>query len=104
MLRTHREGADRAPTPANDVAALQNEQEIQESFERGQTSMRTTERLLQSHGGFGWVGGQDLRCVNQHPWGSEAGIYQSLSGLLSVLFRTTQLFQELLFKLLLLNF
>ena len=26
MLRTHQGGADRAPTPANDVAALQNEQ------------------------------------------------------------------------------
>ena len=33
--------------------------------------------------------------------GAEAGIYQSLSGLLSVLFRTNQLFQDLLFKLVL---
>ena len=31
--------------------------------------------------------------------GSEAGFYQFFSGLLSVLSRTTQLFQELLFKL-----
>ena len=28
MLRTHRGTADRAPTPANDVAALQNEQVV----------------------------------------------------------------------------
>ena len=27
--------------------------------------MRTTEILLQSCGGIGWAGGQDLRCVNQ---------------------------------------
>ena len=28
MLRTHQGGADRAPTPANDVAAIQNEQAV----------------------------------------------------------------------------
>ena len=28
MLRTHQGGADRAPTPANDVAAQQNEQAV----------------------------------------------------------------------------
>ena len=28
MLRTHQGGADRAPTPANDVVALQNEQVV----------------------------------------------------------------------------
>ena len=28
MLRTHQGGADRAPTPANDVRALQNEQVV----------------------------------------------------------------------------
>ena len=59
--------------------------------------------LLQSHGDNDWGGGQDLRCVNRPPWGAEAGIYQSFSGLLSVLFRTNQLFQELLFELVLLN-
>ena len=36
--------------------------------------------------------------------GAEAGIYQSFSGLPSILFRTTQLFQELLLKLVLLKF
>ena len=28
MLRTHQGGADKAPNPANDVAALQNEQVV----------------------------------------------------------------------------
>ena len=28
MLRTHRSGVDRAPTPANDVATLQHEQVV----------------------------------------------------------------------------
>ena len=28
MLRTHQGGADKAPTPANDVVALQNEQAV----------------------------------------------------------------------------
>ena len=64
--------------------------------------MRTTEKLLQSRGGIGWVGGQDLRCVNQQT-GAEAGTYQSFSGLLSILFSTNQLFQEHLFKLVLLK-
>ena len=43
MMRTHQGGADRAPNPGNDGAALQNNQavcmpELQESFEGGQTS------------------------------------------------------------------
>ena len=33
--------------------------------------MKPTERLFQSHGGIGWAGGQDLRCVNQQPWGQK---------------------------------
>ena len=33
--------------------------------------LRTTERLLQSHGGVGWAGGHDLRCVSQQPWGQK---------------------------------
>ena len=32
------------------------------------TSAKPTERQLQSCGGIGWAGGQDLRCVNQIPW------------------------------------
>ena len=66
MLRTHQGGEGRAPNPANDVASQQNE--LQESFEGGQTSTRTTQGLLQSHGGIGCAGGQDLRYVNQAPW------------------------------------
>ena len=33
--------------------------------------MKTTKRLVQSRGGTGWAGGQDLRCVDQKPWGQE---------------------------------
>ena len=72
MLRTHQGGADRAPTTAYNVAVLQNKQVVcvpddnyRNPSREGQTSTRTTETLLQSHGGIGWEGGQDLRCVNQ---------------------------------------
>ena len=54
-----------APTPANFVVALKMNRS---SFEVGQTTARP-ERLLKSHGGIDCVGGQDLRCVRQIPWG-----------------------------------
>ena len=44
---------------------------------------RTTKRLFQSHVGIDRARGQDLRCVNQQ----KAGIYQSDSGLLSLLLK-----------------
>ena len=62
--------------------------------------MRITEGLLQSHGGIGWAVSEMCQPATL---GAEAGIYQSFSALLSVLFRTNQLFQELLFKLVLLK-
>ena len=50
--------------------------------------MRTTERLLQSHGGSGWAGGQDLRCVNQQLQGQKLAsispFQELLSGVLSL--------------------
>ena len=58
--------------------------------------MGTTEGLLQSCGDIDWTGGQDLRCVNQQPWGQKMA---SISP-----FRTTQLFQELLLELVLLKY
>ena len=73
-LRPHQGEADRAPTRG--IMAQQNEEMVyvpntlQESFEGGQTSMRTTEGLLQSHRSIDWAGEQNLRCVNQRPWGS----------------------------------
>ena len=45
--------------------------EGQESFKRDQTSARPNDRLFQSRGGIGCSGGQDLRCVNQIPWGQK---------------------------------
>ena len=190
MLRTHQVGADRAPTPANDVAALQNEQAeylSDDNYSNPSKEAKHQPKLLKdyfSYAGalfiylFGvirrfqhctghitmgsWKGrgnqyiqfardlycklptngkqlpafplkamtgieprpqrwearvlplchrgplqghcGQDLRYFNQQPLGTEAGIYQSFSGLLSVLFRTNQLFQKLLFRLVFLKF
>ena len=43
--------------------------------------MRTTEKLLQSHGSVAWAGGQDLRVLNNNPG--------CRSWNLSVFFRTT---------------
>ena len=51
-----------------------------------QTSMKPTERLLQSHGGAGWAG-QSLRRLRRRTCCH-----------ISVLFRTTQIIQELLFN------
>ena len=76
MLRSHQDGTGRALISANDVAALRNEQVVyvpdnrQESFEGGITSRGPTERLLQSCGHIGRAG-QDLRCVDQIPWGQK---------------------------------
>ena len=69
MMRIHQGGGDRAPTPANDVAALRNEQVVYVPNENNRT------------------GGQGLRCINQQPWGqklasiSPQDYYQSFSGL-----------------------
>ena len=57
-----------------------------ETIEGGQTSTRPTERLLQSCGGTGWAGGQSLRRLRAEDF------------FISVLFRTTQIIQELLFS------
>ena len=57
------------------------------SIEEGQTSTRPTERLLLSCGGAGWAGGQSLRRLKGRTCCH-----------LSVLFRTTQIIQELLFS------
>ena len=38
--------------------------------------MRPTEMLHKSHGVIGWAGGQDLRCVNQIPWGQKKQSFQ----------------------------
>ena len=63
MLRSHRQGAERPPTPADDILPLQADQghNLQKPIDGGQTSARPSERLLQSGGGAGWAGGQSLR-------------------------------------------
>ena len=69
MLRSHLGGADRPPTQADDIQPPQGDQggtETSRELEGGQTSMRPTERLLQSHGGAaGWAVGQSLRRLRE---------------------------------------
>ena len=94
MMRTSQGGADWATIPANDAAALQNEQVVyvpNENYRnllRDAKHQRTTERLIQSCGGIGWAGGQDQRCVNQQLWRQKMvsispfqDYYESFSGL-----------------------
>ena len=84
--RTQQGGADRAPTPANDVAALQNEQGLYVPNDNYRNPSREAkhqrELLTTSIMYVHWLGRkQDLRCVNQQSWGK--GWH------LSVLFRTS---------------
>ena len=102
MLRKHQGGADRAPTPANDVAALQNEHVVYAPNENYRNPLREAKHQLELLKDYfnhvGALDGQKDRIwdVSTNNLGAEAGIYQSFLGLLSVLFRTTQLFPELL--------
>ena len=70
MLKTHQDKADRAPTPANDVVALQNEQVVYVPNENYRNPLREAKHqreLLNHVGALAGQGGQDLRCVNQQP-------------------------------------
>ena len=108
MLRTHQGRADRAPTPGNDVAAQQNEQVVyvpNENYRNPSRGTKHQQELLKDYfimWGH-WLGRTGSEILQPTTLGAEAGIYQSFSGLLSGLFRTNQLFQELLFKLVLLK-
>ena len=91
MMRTHQGGEDRVPNPGNYGEALQG----------GQTSTRTTTSLLQSYGGH-WLGkriGSEM-CLPT-TLGEEACIYQSFSGLLSFIFKTTNYSKKFYSKLVL---
>ena len=48
--------------------------ELQKSIEGGQSSMRPTERLFQSHGGAGWAEGQTFRRLRAEDWGLEHAV------------------------------
>ena len=68
MLRTHQGSVDRVPKPSKWCSGCTKwtgsvcaKWELQESFEGGQRSTRTTERLIQSCGHIGWAGRQDVR-------------------------------------------
>ena len=77
MLTTHQDGADRPPTRANDVAALQNEQVVyvpDNNYRNPSRVAKHQRELLKDYlnlGGIDWAGGQDLRCFNQIPWGQK---------------------------------
>ena len=105
----HAEDTLRAPTPANDVAAQQNEQAVYVSNENYRNPSREAQHQQEQvidH--FNYVGALAGRMTGSEmcqptKLEAEAGIYQSFCGLLSVLFKTNQLFQTLLFKLVLLK-
>ena len=108
-LRLHQGGADMSPNPRNDVVAQQNAHEVYVSHENYRNPLREAKyqrELLKDYFNHvrHWLGrrpGSEM--CQPATLGAEAGMYQSFSGLLSVLFRTNQLFQELLFQLVLLK-
>ena len=78
MLRTHQSREDRASTPADDIADLQNEHVVyvpDDNYRnplREAKHQRPTERLPQSSWCIGWALGKDMvGCVNHLPWGQK---------------------------------
>ena len=70
-------GADRVPTPGNDVAAQQNEQAVYVPYENYRNPSREAKHQCEilkdyfNHLEGTGRAGQDLRCVNQQPWGQK---------------------------------
>ena len=86
MLRTHQGGADWAPNPANDVAALQNEQVVYVPNENYRNPLREAKHqrellkdylIMWGH----WLGRIGPEICQPSTLGAEAGIYLSFSGL-----------------------
>ena len=75
MMTTHLGGADRAPTPGNNVVAQQNEQEVyvpNENYRNPSSEAKHQQELLKDYFNYmGALAGQDLRCVNGPPWGQK---------------------------------
>ena len=85
MLRSHKEGADRPPTPADDIyqppqgdQGGQRHENLRNPSREAKHQRDLTERILQSSGDAGWAGGQSLRRLRGRTCCH-----------LSVLFRTT---------------
>ena len=92
-------------TPGTDVVAQQNEQALyvpNENYRNPSREAKYQQELLKAIWGH-WLDRTGSEMWQSTTLGAEAGFYQSFSGLLSVLFRTNQLFQELLLKLVLLK-
>ena len=90
MLRAHQGGASRAATPEEDIAALKTEQVVyvpDDHYRNPSMEAKHQRNLTSIILVTGWEGRQDLRCVNQLPWGQKK--------------LTTQLFQVLLYELVL---
>ena len=87
MLRTHKGGADRAPTPGNDLVVQQNEQMVyvpNENYRNPSRDARNQQELLKDTSiTWGhWLGrrtGSEM--CQPTTLGTEAVIYQSFSGL-----------------------
>ena len=84
MLRSHHGGADRPPTPTDDIVApqaVQGEQGQHENLRNPSREAKHQRDLLKDYfnhvGGAGWAGGQSLRRLRDE----NAVIYQSFSGL-----------------------
>ena len=101
MLRTHQGRADRAPTPADEITALQNEQVVyvpDDNYRNHSREAKHQQDLLKDYfNHHGALAGQEHRLWDV----STNYVGDRRSWHLSVLFRTTQLFQELSFKLVL---
>ena len=89
MLRTHQGRADRAPTPANDVVALQNEQVVYEPNDYRNPLREVKHHREPMKDYFNqvehWLGrrtGSEM-CEPNTLGTEEAGMYQSFSGLLN---------------------
>ena len=85
MLRKHQGGADKVPTPANDITALQNEQVMhvqKDNYRNSSIEAKHQQDLLKDN--FNHVGYWLRRRTGSEmgaTLGIEAGIYHSFSGL-----------------------
>ena len=63
MLRTHQGRLDRAPTPADDIAAIPNKAVVCVPDENHRNPLGEAKHQRD----LGWAGGQDLRCEEELP-------------------------------------
>ena len=86
MLRTHQGRADRAPTPVDDIAVLQNEQVVYVAYDNYRNSLweaKHQQDLLKYYFNHWvhWLGRRTGFEMGANLGTEEAGIYESFSGL-----------------------